>query len=112
MKLKPAVAYCRIVHGRSPSSAEDGSIEAETGSIPYRNSAAGLRPLLRTAPLKHGTMQVGPWEYARLRPLLRTAPLKLGSIHFITHSRKLSPSSAEDGSIEAIFVKSEVPSPA
>ncbi len=62
----------------SPSSAEDGSIEAESARELNVARVNSLRPLLRTAPLKHAE-----------RGLQRAAKLCE------------SPSSAEDGSIEA-----------
>ncbi len=84
----------------SPSSAEDGSIEARP-AVPNRPQSSRLRPQLRTAPLKQQHTPTMHQPHPSLRPQLRTAPLKRNDSRPGDAQQPKSPSSAEDGSIEA-----------
>ncbi len=92
----------------SPSSAEDGSIEACDGLAGLRRASAS------PSSAEDGSIEAlcdfrGCWRRtASLRPLLRTAPLKPRQTVLDHHRQCGSPSSAEDGSIEASGLRSSV----
>ncbi len=86
---------------RSPSSAEDGSIEALLlrllpDRLPQSPSSA------EDGSIEASDLISGPMMLDSLRPQLRTAPLKLRKAHMRKPDYSGSPSSAEDGSIEAL----------
>gem|GEM_PF-2413733 len=120
-----------IRRGMSPSSDEDGSIEACGSLLSGDPSRKCLRPQMRTAPLKRFTAVSAVVAYATspssdedgsieavwrgsrwrqvlwgLRPQMRTAPLKLLQGQGGVRRSHTSPSSDEDGSIEACTVHS------
>gem|GEM_PF-4590133 len=120
----PQTLSSEPIRRRSPSSDEDGSIEAfcagsrqhiNPGLRPQMRTAplkppfsrttpctpSSLRPQMRTAPLKPSCQIVYAMSSACLRPQMRTAPLKHANRHHTGKQPIGSPSSDEDGSIEA-----------